>query len=168
MLHASPDVDIDVDLQEAMSVHFDESASFDLLKDKMMFPENDSLDADLDMDIGGLSAMKVLEDRDRDEKVMMPIPEADAESEGELDCVGMLEERLRDMNILEEEVGDRDGIISTSPEFSNCDILSQYFIRSIFGLCFSDKISNCSSAGTSTPIRPPRGPPDASYRCAHR
>jgi len=65
----------------------------------------------------------------------MPIPEADAESENELDCVGMLEERLRDTNIVEEEGddflqnrgGDRDNIVPTPPEqFSNCDVSSQY------------------------------------------
>jgi hypothetical protein len=143
MLHASPDVDVDlqqrrtsVDLQEAMSVHFDESASFDLLKDKIMFPENDSLDADLDMEMASVPAMKVLEDRDQGDNIVIPISEAGVESEDELDCLGMLEERLRDMNIVEEEDdflqnkdGDRDNIISTPPEqFSNSNVASQYFI----------------------------------------
>ena len=35
--------------------------------------------------------------------MVFPISEAGAESEKELDCLGMLEERLRDMNIVEEE-----------------------------------------------------------------
>ncbi|KAF8492567.1 hypothetical protein F5888DRAFT_1728674 [Russula emetica] len=141
MLYASPDVDLQqrrtsVDLQEAMSVHFDESASFDLLKDKIMFPENDSLDADLDMEMASPPAMKVLEDRDQGDNIVTPIPEADAESENELNCLGMLGERLRDMNIVEEgddflqnKDEDRDSIISTPPvQFSNFNVASQYFI----------------------------------------
>ena len=146
MLHASPDVDVDVDvdlqqrrisvdLQESMSVHF-ESASFDLLKDKIMFPENDSLDADVDMEMMNARAMKVLEDKDQVKNLVTPISEAGAGSENELDCLGMLEERLCDMNIVEEENDflqnkdeDRDNIISTPPEkFSNCNVASQYFI----------------------------------------
>lgn len=114
-------------------MHFDESTSFDLLKDKIMFPENDSLDADLDMEMPSAPAMKVLEDKDRVENIIIPIPEASAESENELDCLGMLEERLRDMNIVEEEDdflqnkdGDRDDIISTPQEqFSDCDVPSK-------------------------------------------
>jgi hypothetical protein len=69
MLHASPDVDVEVDLeqrrisvdlQEALSVH-SESASFDLLKDKIMFPENDSLDADLDLEMANASATLIMQ-----------------------------------------------------------------------------------------------------------
>ena len=114
-------------------MHFDESASFDLLKDKIMFPENDSLDADLDIEMASAPAMKVLEDRDQGDNIVMPISEAGAESENELDCLGMLEERLQDMNIVEDEDdflqnkdGDRDNIISTPPEqFSNSNVSSQ-------------------------------------------
>src|SRR6266566_4605764 len=140
MLHASPDVDADVDLlqrrtsvdlQEAMSVHFDESASFDLLKDKIMFPENDSLDADLDMEMASAPAMKVLKDRDQGDNIVIPISEAGAESENELDCLGMLEERLRDVNIVEEGADflqNKDNVISTPLEqFSNSNVASQYF-----------------------------------------
>lgn len=148
MLHASRDMGVDVDLQqrrtsvasvdlqEAMSVHFDESTSFDLLKDKIMFPENDSLDVDLDMGMASAPVMKVLEDRDQGDNIMIPIPEAGAESDDELDCLGMLGERLRDMNIVEEEDdflqnkdGNNDNIISTPPEqFSNCNVASEYFV----------------------------------------
>lgn len=166
MLHASPDVDVDldlqqrrtsVDLQEAMSVHFDESASFDLLKDKIMFPENDSLDADLDMEMASAPAMKVFEDKDRVDKIVIPIPEADPESENELDCLGMLEERLRDMNIVEEEEdflqnkdGDRDDIISTPPEqFSDCNVPSKYFIL----LCSIYTSNESTIAAPQAPIR---------------
>jgi hypothetical protein len=148
MLRASRDVGVDVDLQqrrtsvasvdlqEAMSVHFDESTSFDLLKDKIMFPENDSLDADLDMGMASAPVMKVLEDRDQGDNIMIPVPEAGVESDDELDCLGMLGERLRDMNIVEEEDvflqnkdGDNDNIISTPPEqFSNYNVASECFI----------------------------------------
>lgn len=101
-----------------------------------MLPENDSLDADLDMEMTSAPAMKVLEDRDQGDNMIIPIPESDPESENELDCLGMLEEQLRDMNIVEEEDDflqnkdeDRDNIISTPPEqTSNCNVASQYFI----------------------------------------
>jgi len=143
MFHASPDFDVDVDplrrrtsvdLQEAMSVHFDEASSFDLLKDKILFPENDSLDGDLDLEMVGAPATKVLEDADLGDIIVMPITEAGTESESEADCVGMLEERLRDMNIMEDGLlqnkdGDRDTNISTPPaQFSNCNIPSQLFL----------------------------------------
>jgi hypothetical protein len=75
-----------------MSMHFDESASFDLLKDKIMFPENDSLDADLDVEMVSAPAMKVLEDKDQVDNIVIPIPDVGAESEKELDCLGMREE----------------------------------------------------------------------------
>ena len=171
MLHPSPDVDVDlqqrrtsVDLQEAMSVHFDESASFDLLKDKIMFPENDSLDADLDMEMASVPVMKVLEDRDQGDNIVTPILEADAESENELDCLAMLEERLCDMNIVEEgdnffqnKDGDRDNNISTPPEqFSNSNVASQYFILLCSIFASQTVVYHCSPAGTSTPVRPPK------------
>jgi hypothetical protein len=115
-----------------MSVHFDESASFDLLKDKIMFPENDSLDADLDMEMASAPAMKVLEDRDQGDNIVIPISEAGADSENELDCLGILEEQLRDMIIVEEGddfLHNKDNIISTPLEqFSKSDVASQYFI----------------------------------------
>ena len=100
-----------------------------------MFPENDSLNADLDVEMANACAMKIFEDRDQGDNIVMPIPEADAESENELDCVGMLEERLRDANIVEEEGDDflqnrgrdRNNIVPTPPEqFSNCDVSGQY------------------------------------------
>jgi hypothetical protein len=166
MLHASPDVDVDVDLQqgrisvdlqESTSVHF-ESASFDLLKDKIMFPENDSLDADPYMEMARAPAMKVLEDKDQRNNIVTRIPEAEAgaESENELDCLGMLEERLRDMNIMEGDFwqnkdGDRDNIISTPLEqFSNCNVASQYFI-----LLYSIFIAQTKStiAALQAPVR---------------
>jgi hypothetical protein len=155
ILHASfPDVDDDlqegrlsVDLQEAMSMHFDELASFDLLKDKIMFPENDSLDADLDLDMRATPATKVLDDRVQGENIVMPIAEEDDESENELDCVGILEERLRDMNIMEEDDDvfqnkdrERDTIISTPLEQFN-NVASQYFILATCGFSLSHKIS---------------------------
>ena len=185
MLHASPDVDVDVDvlqrrtsvdLQEAMSVHFDESASFDLLKDKIMFPENDSLDADLDMEMAGAPAMKVLEDRDQEDNIVIPISEAGSESENELDCLATLEERLCDMNIVEEEDDilqnkdeNRDNIISTPPElFSNSNVASRYFFILLCLIFTSNKIYHCSSAGTSTPVRPPKEQQGASSRRAPR
>jgi hypothetical protein len=182
MLHASPDVDVDlqqrrisVDLQEAMSVHFDESASFDLLKDKIMFPENDSLDADLDLEMASAPAMKVLEDRDQGDNIVIPIPEAGGESENELDCLVMLGERLRDVKIVEEgddflqnKDGDRDNIISTPPEqFSNCNVASQYFIL-LCSIFTSNDIYHYSSAGTSTPVHPPKEQQGASSRRANR
>jgi hypothetical protein len=158
-----------------MSVHFDESASFDLLKDKIMFPENDSLDADLDVEMASVPVMKVFEDRDQGDNIVIPISEAGSESENELDCLATLEERLCDMNIVEEEDdilqnkdGDRDNIISTPQEqFSNNNVASQYFIllRSIFT---SNKIYHCSSAGTSTPVRPSKEHQGASSRRAPR
>lgn len=135
----SPDVDVDadlldrrtsVDLQE-LSVHFDESSSFDLLKDKILFPENDSLDGDLDIDMAGVPAAKVLEDGDQGDIFVMPIADANAESESEEDCVGMLGERLRDINIMEDGVlqnkdGQRDIDIATPPaQFSSCNIPSR-------------------------------------------
>ena len=116
-----------------MSVHFDEASSFDLLKDKILFPENDSLDGDLDLDMGGALAMKVREDGDLGEAIALPIADADdgSECESEMSCVGSLGERLRDMNIMEDGVlqnkdGDRDIGISTPPaQFSSCNIPSE-------------------------------------------
>ena len=142
MLHAAPGVDVDadplrrrtsVDLQEAMSVHFDEASSFDLLKDKILFPENDSLDGDLDLDMVGSLAVKVREDGDLGETILLPISDANDESDSEMSCVGSLGERLRDMNIMEDGVlqnnkdGDRDICISTPPaHFNSCNIPSQF------------------------------------------
>ena len=140
-----------------------------------MFPENDSLDADLDMDMANARAMKIFEDRDQGDNIVMPIPEADAESENELDCVGMLEGWLRDANIVEEEGDDflqnRGGIeikfVPTPPEqFSNSDVSSQYLFPYARPLP-SNEIYHCSSAGTSTPVRPPKEQ-DTSSRRAHQ
>jgi hypothetical protein len=150
MLRASPDFDdvdplrrrTSVDLQEAMSMHFDESSSFDLLKDKILFPENDSLDGDLDLDLGSAPATKVLDDADRAEVIVMPVADADAESENEMDCMGMLEERLRDINLVEDQNkdGDRDTVISTPPtQFGNCNTPSQLLFLLMFDLDLSYK-----------------------------
>lgn len=124
MLHPSPDAEADsrrtsVDLQASLSVHFDET-SFDLLKDKISLPEHDSL-GDLDMDMGSL-AIKTPERGVSRENVVMP--SADAESDSEPDIGDLLEERLRDMKIVDDEVPqskDEDGmdIISTPPALFN-------------------------------------------------
>jgi hypothetical protein len=63
------------------------------------------LDADLDMEMVSVPAVKLLKDRDQEDNIIAPIPDAGTESENELDCLGMLEERLRDMNIVEVEDG---------------------------------------------------------------
>jgi hypothetical protein len=113
-------------------VHFDDS-SFDLLKDKILLPENDSM-GDLDMDIG-MRAMKVSE---RENKEVVAAPSTDVESEGEPDFGAELEERLRDMCITEDAVlEDRDedrgkDIISTPPpQPSGCNVSSWYFSFSL-------------------------------------
>ena len=164
MLRASPELDVDadpferrlsVDLQEAMSVHFDEASSFDLLKDKILFPENDSLDGDLDLDMADALAKKVREDGDLGGVIALPIAEADDESDSEMSCVGSLGERLRDMNIVEDGVlqkrdedGDGDIGISTPPaRFNGCNVSSERFISVSWYL--SDKVY-CSPAGTRT------------------
>jgi hypothetical protein len=172
MLRASPGLDVDadpferrlsVDLQEAMSVHFDEASSFDLLKDKILFPENDSLDGDLDLDMAGALAKKVREDVDLGEVIVLPTAEADDESDSEMSCVGSLGERLRDMNIVEDGVlqnkdedGDRDIGISTPPaRFSSCNVSSKRFISVSWNL--SDNVY-CSptSTRTRTAVPPPK------------
>jgi len=94
-----------VDLQECLSVHFDES-SFDLLKDKISFPENDSL-GDLDMDMEA-PAMKEFEQEIQGEIAVMP--SADAESDCEPNLMDTLEEQLRDMTI---EGAVEDGVVSS-------------------------------------------------------
>ena len=167
----SPDVDVDadlldrrtsVDLQEALSVHFDEASSFDLLKDKILFPENDSLDGDLDIDMAGVPAAKVLEDGDQGDIFVMPIADANAESGSEVDCVGLLEERLRDINIMEEDGvlqnknGDRDIGTATPPaQFSSHNVPSQLFILSMSNPDLRRNI-HCSPAGTRTPVPSPK------------
>ena len=128
----SPDVDerrISVDLQASLSVHFGES-SFDLLKDKISLPENDSL-GDLEMDLGldeavlGVMALaRAGEGSDFEARI---------QSESDPDTDDVLSERLRDMGIAsdDEETGnklgtlvdtgtmadneDKDSIISTPP-----------------------------------------------------
>ena len=132
MLHPSPDGEADsrrtsVDLQASLSVHFDES-SFDLLKDKISLPEHDSM-GDLDMDMGSL-AIKAPERGDSGENVAMP--STDVESDGEPDFGGLLEERLRDMKITDDEVPqskDGDGMdgISTPPALFNYNPSSKFF-----------------------------------------
>ena len=131
MLHPSPDGEADsrrtsVDLQASLSVHFDES-SFDLLKDKISLPEHDSM-GDLDMDMASLT-IKAPE-RDSEENVVMP--SADVESDSEPDFGGWLEERLRDMKIMDDEVpqskdGDEMDGISTPPALFNYNPSSKFF-----------------------------------------
>jgi hypothetical protein len=104
-LGVSPDLDarrVSVDLQQSLSVHFGES-SFDLLKDKILFPENDSLgDLEMDLDLGegalGLKALaRVSEDSDSD-----AIPNVLTECESD-DTDDVLSERLRDMDMASDE-----------------------------------------------------------------
>lgn len=100
MLHASPDADAEprqtsVDLQEALSMHFGDESSFDLLKDKILLPKNDSL-GDLDMDMRALTITMV------PEKESIVTPSAESVSEGETDFRGLLEEQLRDVKIGED------------------------------------------------------------------
>ena len=136
MLHPSPDADADsrrtsVDLQASLSVHFDGS-SFDLLKDKISLPEHDSM-GDLDMDMGSLT-IEAPERGDPGQNVVMP--SADAESDTEPDFGCLLEERLSDMKIVDDEVPqskDGDGMdsISTPPSlFNNYNPSSQFFLFS--------------------------------------
>ena len=118
-----------MDLQASLSVHFGES-SFDLLKDKISLPENDSL-GDLEMDLGldeavlGVMALaRAGEGSDFEARI---------QSESDPDTDDVLSERLRDMGIAsdDEETGnklgtlvdtgtmadneDKDSIISTPP-----------------------------------------------------
>lgn len=104
-LGVSPDLDarrVSVDLQQSLSVHFDES-SFDLLKDKILFPENDSLgDLEMDLDLGegalGLKAPTLAsEDSDSD---VMPNLRTECESD---DTDDVLSERLKDMDMASDE-----------------------------------------------------------------
>ncbi|KAI9439696.1 hypothetical protein H4582DRAFT_2075072 [Lactarius indigo] len=128
-LRASPDADarrVSVDLQESLSVHFGES-SFDLLKDKILFPENDSLgDLEMDLDLeeamlGVMAPARSVEGSDCD-----ALSTARTESSSEPDTDDVLSERLKDMYMAsddEEAVDacpkaddhDKDGITSTPP-----------------------------------------------------
>jgi hypothetical protein len=109
-----------VDLQECLSVHFAES-SFDLLKEKISLPENDSLgDLEMDMEVE-MRAKKVL---------VMGCDAANSESEDEPDVDGFLADRLRDVNMAEDEVEQKmDPVmvrVSTPPaQFGNCILPSQ-------------------------------------------
>ena len=101
-LCVSPDLDArraSVDLQASLSVHFGES-SFDLLKDKIPFPENDSL-GDLEMDLGleeagpaVIAPAKAGESSDFD-----AVFSAFTEGESEPDTDDVLSERLKDMDM---------------------------------------------------------------------
>jgi hypothetical protein len=129
-LRASLDADarrVSVDLQESMSVHFGES-SFDLLKDKILFPENDSLgdlEMDLDLEEAMLGPVRVGEGGDFD-----AVLSTRTESESEPDTDDVLSERLKDMvmasdddeaaakpgTLVDEGIkGNEDGITSTPP-----------------------------------------------------
>jgi hypothetical protein len=134
MLHPSPDTDarrMSVDLQESLSMHFDES-SFDLLKDKISLPENDSL-GELDMYMGTLT-IKAPERTGRGrEDLVMSSAGSESDSDSEPDCAGLLEERLRDMTIEEDAVqqskdeNGRDGVSTPPPvQPSGCNLPSQY------------------------------------------
>jgi hypothetical protein len=81
--------------RQSLSVHFGES-SFDLLKDKILFPENDSLgdlemDLDLEEDVLGVMApARAGESSDLDARI---------QSESDPDTDDVLSERLRDMDM---------------------------------------------------------------------
>ena len=103
-LHASPDIDarrVSVDLQQSLSVHFGES-SFDLLKDKILVPENDSLgDLEMDLDLeaamlGVMAPVRVGEGGDFD-----AVPSARTETEPDTDDV--LSERLKDLDMVSDD-----------------------------------------------------------------
>ena len=102
-LRASPDPDarrVSVDLQESLSVHFGES-SFDLLKDKILFPENDSLgdlEMDLDLERAVLGVMAPVSACEGD-----AVPSARIESESEPDTDDVLSERLKDMDMASDD-----------------------------------------------------------------
>lgn len=132
----SPDLDarrVSVDLQQSLSVHFGES-SFDLLKDKILFPENDSLgdlEMDLNLDFEGAvrtvaAPARAAEDSDSDS---MPNMRIECESD---DTDDVLSERLKDMDMVSEDeeaaskpgtlvdttgikAANKDGIASTPP-----------------------------------------------------
>lgn len=132
-LRASPDADprrTSVDLQESLSVHFGES-SFDLLKDKILFPENDSLgdlEMDLDSVLGVMAPARAGQGSDCN-----VVPNECTENESELDMDDVLSERLRDMDMASDDdeafakpgtlvdactrAGDhdKDGVTSTPP-----------------------------------------------------
>ncbi|KAF8269912.1 hypothetical protein EI94DRAFT_1724182 [Lactarius quietus] len=105
-LGVSPDVDarrISVDLQASLSVHFGES-SFDLLKEKISLPENDSMgDLEMDLDSEGdvLGAMTPVKARGGSEFDAME--NALTEHEGDSDTDDVLSERLRDMDMASDE-----------------------------------------------------------------
>ena len=132
-LGVSPDLDarrVSVDLQQSLSVHFGES-SFDLLKDKILFPENDSLgDLEMDLNLDFKEAVaapaRATEGSDSD---IMPNMRTECESD---DTDDVLSERLRDMDMISEDEEDaakpgtlvdttgikaanKDGITSTPP-----------------------------------------------------
>ncbi|KAH9041557.1 hypothetical protein EDB85DRAFT_1918915 [Lactarius pseudohatsudake] len=122
-LRASPDADarrVSVDLQESLSVHFGES-SFDLLKDKILFPENDSLgDLEMDLDLeeavlGSMAPTRTFEGSDCD-----AVSTARTESESERDTDDVLSERLKGMCMASDDEGaadsgTKDSITSTPP-----------------------------------------------------
>ena len=174
MLYASPDPDprrTSVDLQESMSVHFDDS-SFDLLKDKISLPENDSLDH-LDMDMG-TPAVK-LPNKGQHEEITTTLS-ANADSESEPDFGDMVEERLRDLNIAEDSAqvvknkdtdGDRDSICSTPPtRFSSCDTASRYS-TSYVQFYPSDLPPPHSPTGASASVPAPKEQNASSCRAYH-
>ena len=101
-LRASPDADarrVSVDLQQSLSVHFGES-SFDLLKDKILFPENDSLgDLEMDLDLGETMLGVMAPVRAGKGRIFEPL----VESESEPDTDDVLSERLKDMDMGSDE-----------------------------------------------------------------
>ena len=169
MLYVSPDADADsesrrtsVDLQEALSMHFDDESSFDLLKDKISLPENDSL-GDLDMDMRALAITAVPE---KESSILMSSADVESGSESEPDFGGLLEERLRDLKIGEVaavpaqgEDGNGRDCISTPPAQFSCDVPSRCSLLPIPDFAISlitfFFFPSRSPPGPRAPVSPP-------------
>lgn len=176
MLHASPEADArrtSVDLQASLSVHFDGS-SFDLLKDKISLPENDSM-GELDMDMGALTIKTPERTRQGREDVVMLSADSESESDSELDCASLLDERLRDMKIEEDAVqpskdDDRSDEVSTPPPVqpSSFNFPSQFFSSHTRHTVPPDlSLFPHSPAGTRAPVLPSEEQTARSLRLPH-
>jgi hypothetical protein len=108
-------------------VHFDGS-SFDLLKEKISLPENDSLgDLEMDMEVDVLTKRASVKGYQPDRDAASS---TNAESEDESDIDDLLAARLRDVNIVEEEVEpkkdeDKDKMSTPPAQFGGCNLPSQ-------------------------------------------
>ncbi|KAI9449099.1 hypothetical protein BJY52DRAFT_274384 [Lactarius psammicola] len=132
-LSASPDADarrVSVDLQESLSVHFDES-SFDLLKDKILFPENDSL-GDLEMDLElERAVLGVMAPARANEGDVVRCTLIESESEPDMDDV--LSERLKDMDMAsddEEAAAEPGTLVGAGTKADDHDIISTPPVKS--------------------------------------